>query len=74
MSPMCQAAQDVQSGDILYRTFLRHSLHFWAERIFEWFERPRLQIEVSQIIIHKTNQPDVVVDFLEELSRIHRDR
>src|SRR5262245_8852929 len=23
----------VQSGEILYRSFLRHSLHFWAKRV-----------------------------------------
>jgi hypothetical protein len=28
---------------------------------FERFERPSLQIEVSQIIIHKADQPDVVL-------------
>jgi hypothetical protein len=31
--------------------------------MFERFEHPSLQIEVSQIIIHKTHQPNVVVDF-----------
>ncbi|MBS1867703.1 MAG: hypothetical protein JSS69_17450, partial [Acidobacteria bacterium] len=31
----------------------------------EWFEHPRLQIEVSQIIIHKADQPDVVVHFFD---------
>jgi hypothetical protein len=35
------------------------------DRIFEWFEHPRLQIEVSQIIIHKADQPDVVVHFFD---------
>ena len=49
-------------GDSSYR---RHGLHFWAERVVEWFEHPRLQIEVSQIIIHKTHQPNVVVHFLD---------
>ena len=38
---------------------------FWAERIFEWFEHPSFQIEVSQIILHKADQPDLVVDFLD---------
>jgi hypothetical protein len=46
----------VQSGEMLYRTFRRHTLHFWAEGIFERFEHARLQIEVPQIIIHKTHQ------------------
>src|SRR5215469_7574985 len=55
----------VQSEDIPYRTFRRHSLHFWAERIFEWFEHPSLQIEVPQIIIRKTHQPEVIVNLLD---------
>jgi len=37
----------------------------WAERIFERFEHSSLQIEVPQIIIHKTDQPDVVVNLLD---------
>src|SRR5258708_18555550 len=49
-------------GDRMYRL---HGYHFWAERIFEWFEHPRLQIEVSQIIIHKADQPDVFVNFFD---------
>jgi hypothetical protein len=32
---------------------------------FERFKHSRLQIEVSQIIIHKADQPDVVVNFLD---------
>src|SRR5258708_14782091 len=49
-------------GDRMYRL---HGYHFWAERIFEWFEHPRLQIEVFQIIIHKADQPDVFVNFFD---------
>ena len=45
--------------------YLSHGWHFWAERIFERLEHSILQIEVSQIIIHKGDQPDVVVDFLD---------
>jgi hypothetical protein len=36
-----------------------------AERIFERFEHSSLQIEVPQIIIHKTDQPYVVVNLLD---------
>ena len=36
-----------------------------AERIFERFEHSSLHVEVSQIIIHKTDQPDVVVHFFD---------
>src|ERR1700724_3916685 len=45
--------------------YLRHRKLFWAERIFERFEHASLQIEVSQIIIHKAHQPDIVVDFFD---------
>src|SRR5262249_19966980 len=37
----------VRPGDIGYRTYRTHRLHLWAERVFEWFEHPGLQIEVS---------------------------
>ena len=40
----------------VFRFVRRAFAHFWAERIFERFEHSRLQIEVSQIIIHKANQ------------------
>jgi hypothetical protein len=43
---------------------------FWPERIFERFEHPSLQIEVPQIIIHKADQPDVVVDFETSLKSV----
>ena len=36
-----------------------------AVRWSKWFEHPSLQIEVSQIIIHKAHQPNVVVDFFD---------
>ncbi|HKS66765.1 MAG TPA: hypothetical protein VJR26_05965, partial [Candidatus Acidoferrales bacterium] len=35
------------------------------ERIFQRLQHSRLQIEVSQIIIHKADQPDVVVHFFD---------
>jgi hypothetical protein len=31
--------------------------------MFEWFEESRLQIEVPEIILHETHQPDVVARF-----------
>ncbi len=36
-----------------------------GRRDFERFEHSSLQIEVSQIIIHKAHQPDIVVDFFD---------
>jgi hypothetical protein len=38
---------------------------FGPERIFERFKHPSLQVEVPQIIIHKTDQPDAVLYFLD---------
>jgi hypothetical protein len=35
------------------------------EWIFERFEHPNFQIEVAQIIIHKADQPDIVVHFFD---------
>jgi hypothetical protein len=48
-----------------YTTYRLHGYHFWAEGIFQRFEHPSLQIEVTQIIIHKVNQPDIVVNFFD---------
>jgi hypothetical protein len=42
----------------------------WAERIFDRFKHSGLQIEVSQVIIHETDQPDVVVEFFDVLRRL----
>ena len=30
----------VRPGDIGNSLYRRHGLHFWAERVFEWFEHP----------------------------------
>jgi hypothetical protein len=51
----------------------RHGLHnvpaTWVTLLgrtdFERFEQPSLQIEIFQIIIHKADQPDVVLHFLD---------
>src|SRR6266404_7812210 len=42
--------------------------------MFEWFEHPSLQIEVSQIIIHKAYQPNVVVDLFDAYGLAGEDR
>ena len=55
----------VQSGDILYRAFLRHSLHSWAKRVLQGLQSPLLKIDVTEIIIHKANQPNTVVDLFD---------
>ena len=36
-----------------------------AEWVVEGFEDPCLQIEVSQVVIHKANQPDIIVHFFD---------
>ena len=37
----------VRPGDIGDRSYLRHGCHFWAEGIFERFEQPSLQIDLT---------------------------
>ena len=36
-----------------------------GRRVVEWFEHSGFHIEVTQIIIHKADQPDVVVNFFD---------
>jgi hypothetical protein len=47
------------------RTFRRHRLHFWSEGVLQGLQGFFLQINIAEIVIHKTNQPDAVVDFLD---------
>jgi len=47
------------------RTFRRHRLHFWPEGVLQGLQGFFLQINIAEIAIHKTHQPDVVVHFLE---------
>ena len=54
----------VRSGDIGNRMFRRHRLHFWPEGVLQGLQGFFLQINIAQIVIHKTDQPDSVVDFL----------
>jgi hypothetical protein len=44
---------------------LREGEGYCPERIFEGFEHSSLQIEVPQIIVHKTHQPNVIVNFFD---------
>ena len=55
----------VRSGDMGNRTFRRHRLHFWPEGVLQGLQGFFLQINIAEIAIHKTHQPDVVVHFLE---------
>jgi len=50
--------------------------YFWqrAERIFNGFEHSSIEIEVTQIIIHKADEPDIVVNFFDADSLAGKDR
>ena len=45
----------VRSGDIGNRTFRRHRLHFWPEGVLQGLQSFFLQINVTEIVIHKTD-------------------
>jgi hypothetical protein len=55
----------VRPGHIGNRSFRTHRLHFWAKRVVQRLQGSFLQVDVAQIIIHKTDQPDPFFDFLE---------
>src|SRR5215467_14934457 len=55
----------VRSGDIGNRTFRRHRLHFWPEGVLQGLQSFLLQINIAKIVIHKTNQPDTIFNFLD---------
>ena len=38
------------------RTFRRHRLHFWPERVLQGLQSFFLQINVAEMVIHKANQ------------------
>ena len=47
------------------RRFRSHGLHFWLEGVLQGLQGSLLQIDVAKIVVHKTDQPDAVVDFLD---------
>jgi hypothetical protein len=51
------------------RTFRRHRLNFWPEGVLQGLQGFFLQTNIAVIVIHKTNQPDAVVDFLDTEGR-----
>ena len=55
----------VRSGDIGNRTFRRHRLHFWPEGVLQGLQGFFLQINIAEIVIHKADQPDAMVDFFD---------
>jgi hypothetical protein len=46
----------------------------WAEWVVERFEHTGLEIEVSQVVIHKGNQPDIGVNLLDADCLAGKDR
>src|SRR5262249_16825317 len=55
----------VRPAAIGKRTFRRHALHFWPEGIFKGLQSFLLQVYITEIIIHKTDEPDAVVDLFD---------
>jgi hypothetical protein len=55
----------VRSGDMGNRTFRRHRLHFWPEGVLQGLQSFLLQINIAKIVIHKTDQPDAIFNFLD---------
>ena len=47
------------------RTFRRHRLHFWPEGVVQGLQSFFLQINIAEIVIHKADQPNAVVDFFD---------
>jgi len=47
------------------RAFRRHRLHFWPEGVLQGLQGFFLQINIAEIVIHKTDQPDARVDFFD---------
>jgi hypothetical protein len=45
----------VRPGHIGNRTYRRHGLHFWAERVVERLQSFFLQIDVPEIVLHKAD-------------------
>ena len=43
----------------------RHGLHFWPEGVVQGLQSFLLQINIAEIVIHKTDQPDAVVNFFD---------
>jgi hypothetical protein len=46
----------------------------WGEWVVERFQQPRFKIKISQVVIHKANQPDIIVHFFEADRLAGKDR
>lgn len=55
----------VRPGDIGNRTYRRDRLHFGAKRVVKELDGFFLQIDVAQIVVHKTHQPDTIIYLLD---------
>jgi hypothetical protein len=53
----------VRPGDIGNRTFRGHRLHFWPEGVLQGLQGFLFQINIAEIVIHKTDQPDTIFNF-----------
>ena len=47
------------------RTFRRHRLHFRPEGVLQGLQSFFLQINIAEIVIHKTDEPNAIVNFLD---------
>src|ERR1700738_215038 len=56
---------NVQPGHMGDRTYLRHGEQPRAERVVEGLQGSLLQIDVSEILAHKAEDPNSVVDLLD---------
>jgi hypothetical protein len=41
-------------------TFRRYRLHFWSEGILQGLQGLFLQVNIAEIVVHKTDQPNAV--------------
>src|SRR5437762_11357410 len=48
-----------------YGLYRGHRYHFWSEGICKGFEPASLVVEVSEIVIHKTDEPNPLVGLLD---------
>jgi len=55
----------VHSGHIGYSLFRAHREHFCSKRVVDWLQPAVIRIEVPQVVLHKTDQPDLVLDLLD---------
>ena len=45
--------------------YRRDGLHFCSERVVDCLQGPLLEVNVSEVIVHESDEPDSVIDFLD---------